>query len=277
VLAYLERGDPEAPAIIEHHGTPGSRLQHHPDPSVYEGIRAVSFDRPGYGFSDPQPQRTVASVAEDVAALADAFSVERFAVLGGSGGGPHALACAALLPERVTRAAVFVGLAPHDDPDFDFFAGLTETNVREFKAARESEEALAANVVPKVEAIARDPDALMERLAPELPEPDRALLAREDIRAIRRDGLREAVRQGARGWIDDDLAFFARPWGFALERAQCEVRLWQGELDVLVPRSHGEYLARRLPKARLDLIPNAGHTLLDHYRTAYEWLKGASE
>src|SRR5205814_8376679 len=97
-LRYRAAGDPAAPPVISHHGTPGSRLPVNPDPHLGDAIRIVSYDRPGYGGSDPRPDRSVADVADDVAAVADALGIERFAVIGGSGGGPHALATAALLP-----------------------------------------------------------------------------------------------------------------------------------------------------------------------------------
>jgi len=271
VLAYVEHGEADAPTIFHLHGTPGSRLTHHPDPSVYEGLRVVASDRPGYGRSDPQPGRTVAAGAADVEDLADALGVDRFAVLGVSGGGPHALACAALLPERVTRAATLVGGGPSDDPGFDFLVGMADLNIREFSAAREGEEALEAFLAPDLDALRRDPDVLLDQFATELPEPDQALLQRPEYRAAISASWIESVRQGTRGWIDDDLAF-VRPWGFQLEDVQIEVRLWQGELDVLVPRAHAEYMARRLPHAAFELIPNAGHLIFDHYRAAFEWL-----
>jgi pimeloyl-ACP methyl ester carboxylesterase len=274
-LAYVERGDPDAPAIVHHHGTPGSRLTGHPDPATYDGIRVVTYDRPGYGGSDPQPGRTVVSAAADVEVLAGALGLERFTVLGVSGGGPHALACSALMPDRVTRVAVLVGGGPSDDPDFDFVQGMSELNVREFRAAQKGEEELLREIGPYAEAMQQDPDAILDLLTSEVPEPDQAMMARPELRAMMRASFLESVRQGARGWLDDDLAF-VRPWGFRLEDVPAEVRLWQGELDVLVPHAHAEYMARRLPNATFELIPDAGHLIYDHYRPAYEWLAGAA-
>jgi pimeloyl-ACP methyl ester carboxylesterase len=271
VLAYAERGDRDGTPVVLHHGTPGSRLDRHPEAAVYAGFRVVSADRPGYGRSDRRPGRTVASVAEDTAALADALGIDEFAVLGVSGGGPHALACAGLLSARVARAAIVVGAAPADDPEFDFLAGMAEINIKEFGAALEGREAVERELAPYVEATRADPDAVIDEIAAQLPDYDREVLDRPPVRAVFRESLLESVRQGTAGWVDDDLAF-AASWGFRLEDVRTPVHLWQGELDVLVPRSHGEYLARKIPDATFELVPGAGHMLLDHWRDVLDWL-----
>jgi pimeloyl-ACP methyl ester carboxylesterase len=276
-LAYRDAGDPAGIAVVSHHGTPGSRLERHPDDErlmAELGLRVITYDRPGYGGSDPHPGRRVADAAADVAALADHLDLARFAVVGESGGGPHALACSAGLGERVLRVGVVVGSAPADDPDFDFLAGMGQLNLDEFAAAAESEAALAAYLEPICAEFRRDPDAVLDAIAAELPPPDRAIFGRPQNRAIARESLSESIRQGPRGWIDDDRAFVAG-WGFALADAHHEVRLWQGELDVLVPRAHCTYLAERLPNARFDLIPGAGHALDDHWPAILAWVAGA--
>jgi len=276
-LAYLEVGDPEGSPVLYHHGTPGSRLEHHPDEGVYldRGIRWIAYDRPGYGRSSRDPDRRVASAATYAGALADHLGLERFGLMGVSGGGPHTLACAALLANRVTRAAVLVGAAPSDDPAFDFLEGMAEVNLEEFGAAVEGKEAITALLDPQVETIRSEPDELLDAIASELPAPDQAMLARPEVRAIVRDSFVESVRQGSGGWVDDDLAF-AKAWGFELADVPTEVRLWQGDLDVLVPRSHAEYQAAHLPRAEFELVPNAGHLLLDHWPDALDWLLGGS-
>ena len=139
-LTFIERGDPDGVPVIVCHGTPGSRYTRHPDPELYErhGTHFVAYDRPGYGGSDPQPGRSVAAAAGDIQAIADELGFERFAVVGGSGGAPHALACGALLGDRVTRVGALVTPAPSDAEEFDFFAGLAELNIKEFGAGRSS-------------------------------------------------------------------------------------------------------------------------------------------
>jgi pimeloyl-ACP methyl ester carboxylesterase len=270
-LHYVEQGDPDGYPVISHHGTPGSGKARHPDPAVYSGAHVVSYDRPGYGESDPDPGRTVASAAADVGELADALGIEQFAVTGVSGGGPHALACAALLPERVTRCGVLVGAAPPDDPELDFFAGMSHSNVVEFEAALAGEEQLADYLAPFLRAAADDPASVLDAIIDELPATDQRTFARPEMREIFRESLELALRQGSRGWIDDDVAF-TKPWGFELGDVQVETRLWQGELDVLVPRTHGEYLARRLPNATFELVPGQGHFLFDEFGAVFTWL-----
>jgi pimeloyl-ACP methyl ester carboxylesterase len=272
-LAYIERGDPEGVPVIVSHGTPGSRFARHPDPGIYErhGVRAVVYDRPGYGRSDPQPDRMVADAAADVAAIAEDLGFERFVVVGGSGGAPHALACGALLGERIIRVGALVTPAPSDSDDFDFFDGLADLNVKEFGAALEGQEAIEAYLRPFVERVREDPDGVLDEIASELPEVDRAILDRKEFRDVVKQQFVEAVRQGVRGWADDDLAF-AKPWGFEPEDVQVEVRLWQGELDVLAPRSHGEYVASRLPNARFELLEGGGHFLDEEWDVVFEWL-----
>jgi len=276
-LAYVERGAEDGTPVIVSHGTPGSRLARHPDPEIYErhGVRAVAYDRPGYGRSDPQPGRSVADATADIAAIADELGFDRFAVVGGSGGAPHALACGALLGDRVVRVGALVTPAPSDAEDFDFFEGLAELNVKEFGAALEGEQAVTAFLQPYVEGIREDVDAVIEGILTELPEVDKQLASRPQIRAIMKESFMEAVRQGTRGWADDDLAF-AKPWGFELEDVIAETRVWQGELDVLTPRPHGEYVASRLPNARFELLEGGGHFLDEEWAVVLDWLTGVS-
>jgi pimeloyl-ACP methyl ester carboxylesterase len=272
-LAYVERGAADGVPVILCHGTPGSRYTRHPDEGIYErhGLRTVMYDRPGYGRSDPQPGRSVADAAADVEAIADQLGFERFVVAGGSGGAPHALGCGALLGDRVIRIGALVTPAPSDAEDFDFFAGLAELNVKEFNAALAGREAIDAYLEPYVEALRRDADSVLDEIASELPEVDRRLIEREDFRTVLRRAYVESVRQGVRGWADDDLAF-AKPWGFEPEEVTAEVRLWQGELDVLAPRTHGEYVASRLPNARLELLEGGGHFLDEEWAVVFAWL-----
>jgi len=275
-IAYCDNGDPAGTPIIGHHGTPGSRLDRHPDEDAMLadlGLRMITYDRPGYGESDPQPGRRVVDAAEDVAALVDHLGIEQFAVVGTSGGGPHALACSARLGPRISRVGVVVGVGPSDDPDFDFLQGMDQFNLDEFAAASDSEERLAAFLQPFVEMVHRDPDTLIDEIVSHLPASDQEVAGRPAQRAVARLSLVESVRQGSQGWADDDRAF-AAGWGFALSEAACETRLWQGELDVLVPRAHCAYQAERLPNARFELIPDAGHALADHWRDILAWLGG---
>jgi pimeloyl-ACP methyl ester carboxylesterase len=276
-LAYVERGPLDGVPVIFSHGTPGSRFSRHPDPEIYErhGVRAVAYDRPGYGRSDPHRGRSVADATADIAAIGDELGFERFAVVGGSGGAPHALACGALLGDRVTRVGAVVTPAPSDDDGFDFFEGLADLNVREFTAALEGEEAIEAFLQPYVDGIRGDVDAVIDEMLTELPEIDRERASKPEQRAIMRESWLESVRQGFRGWADDDLAF-AKPWGFELEDVAVETRVWQGELDVLTPRPHGEYVASRLPNGHFELLEGGGHFLDEEWGVVLEWLAAAA-
>jgi pimeloyl-ACP methyl ester carboxylesterase len=272
-LAYLERGAESGLPVFALHGTPGSRFVRHSDPTLYErhGVRWITYDRPGYGLSDSHLGRSVADAPADIAAIADALGLDRFAVVGASGGAPHALACGALLADRVIRVGAVVTPAPPDAEDFDFYEGLADVNVKEFNAAREGRDAIEALLEPWVDQIRTDVDALIEELLTDLPEIDRRRAAQPEQREIMRESWTEAVRQGSRGWADDDLAF-AKPWGFDLEDVTVKTRVWQGELDVLTPRPHGEYVASRLPNGQFELLEGGGHFLDEEWGVVLEWL-----
>jgi pimeloyl-ACP methyl ester carboxylesterase len=275
-LAFVERGATDGVPVIVCHGTPGSRLTRHHDADIYErhGVKMVAYDRPGYGRSDPKPGRSVADATGDIEAIADELGFDRFVVVGGSGGAPHALACGALLGDRVLRVGALVTPAPYTD-DFDFLAGQADLNVKEFGAALEGPEAIEAFLQPYADELMSNPDKVVGQISAELPEVDQAILARPEYRAIMVESFVEAIRQGVRGWADDDLAF-TKPWGFELEDVTADVRLWQGELDVLAPRAHGEYVASRLPNARFELLEGGGHLLDEEWGVVLDWLRSGS-
>ena len=249
--------------LLYHSGTPGGAV---PWPAGIEaarrsGLRWVTYSRPGYGSSTPKPGRTVADAAADSAMVLDALGIGDFVSLGWSGGGPHVLACAALLPDRCRGIATIASAAPCDEPDLDFLAGMAEDNVDEFTLAMKGREVL----VPAIEKMAQTyrsvtGEQIVEALGGLLGAPDLAALKgplADYIAAL----AREAVRVGVDGWVEDDLAFCA-PWAFDLASITVPVAIWQGSEDLMVPRSHGEWLARHVPGARPHVLEGVGHVSL---------------
>jgi pimeloyl-ACP methyl ester carboxylesterase len=267
-------GDPDGRPVFLLHGTPGSRLGPHPRSSVLHrlGVRLISFDRPGYGGSDRLAGRRVADAAADVLAIADAYGLDGFSVVGRSGGGPHALACAALLPERTRRAAVLVGLAPPGADGLDWYDGMAQSNVLEFTAAANGYADIVAHTKAVAEAVRANPASLIERLQAELPAPDQRVVADRGIQSMLIETYAEALRTSDYGWIDDALAFCS-PWGFDPASVTVPVLLWHGASDVLSPASHARWLADRIPTAAVVVQAGAAHFgALDVLPDILRWL-----
>ncbi|MFF9865556.1 MULTISPECIES: alpha/beta fold hydrolase [unclassified Streptomyces] len=253
-------GDPRGRPVFLLHGTPGSRLGPAPRGMVLyqRGMQLIAYDRPGYGGSDRLPGRSVADVVQDVTAIADALGLERFAVVGRSGGAPHALACAALIPDRVTRTAALVTLAPRDADGLDWFEGMAASNVIEYTAATVDPEGVAARLTPRADEIRKDPVRLLDDLRRELTASDRMVVSDAGVRSMLLRNYQEALRTSAWGWIDDALAFCS-PWGFDPADIPGEVLLWHGEQDVFSPVGHSRWLAQRIPCVTAVLEPAAAH------------------
>ena len=256
-------GPEDGVPLLFHHGTPGAgtpfrafeRAAH------AHGLRYVSYSRAGYGASSRRAGRTVADVADDMVAVLDHLGAERCVSAGWSGGGPHALATAAALPDRVAGATVIAGVAPYDAEGLDFLAGMGEQNVDEFGRAVAGEDDLRPRLAAEAEELrGADVSGIIAGMSTLLPEVDRAVLTDEfgeDLQA----NFAEAVRHGVDGWVDDDLAFVA-PWGFDLGELAVPAFLWQGELDLMVPFEHGRWLARHVPGVVVHLEPGQGHLSL---------------
>ncbi|MEV6927784.1 alpha/beta hydrolase [Dactylosporangium sp. NPDC051485] len=254
----------DGPVVYWHHGTPN--IGEPPEPlfaaSDRLGIRWIAHSRPGYGASAPAPGRSVASVAADAAAVADALGVRRFAVMGHSGGGPHALACAALLPDRVGAVVSISGLAPFEPSTasgFDWYAGMADGSLSTLRAAREGRAAYeqhlkGATGEEDIGFLPADWDALQSDWA----WFDRIVPA--------------ALVMGPAGLIDDELAG-SGAWGFDPAAVAQPALLLHGAADRMVPSTHSEWLAGRLPAAELRIVPDAGHiTVMRHAAEALEWL-----
>jgi pimeloyl-ACP methyl ester carboxylesterase len=248
----------DAFTVVWHHGSPqtGAPLEPLLAAAAERGIRLLSYGRPGYGGSTGRPGRDVASAAGDVAAVADAFGVGRFAVLGASGGGPHALACAALLGDRVTGAATLAGLAPYTE-DFDWFAGMRDPGgLRAARAGRAARARFA-------ETEEFDPESFTAA--------DWAVL-QGAWRSLGADAM-AAGEAGLDGLVDDDVAF-ASPWGFDPARIAAPVLVVQGGEDRVVPPAHAEWMVRRCPRSELWMRPRDGHvSVLEACPVAMDWLR----
>ncbi|MGP3632982.1 alpha/beta fold hydrolase [Streptomyces sp. 24-1644] len=259
-LAVEHYGKPHGRPVFLLHGTPGSRLGPAPRGSVLYrlGVHLIAYDRPGYGDSDRLPGRPVAHVADDVAAIADALGIERFGVVGRSGGAPHALACAALLPDRTARTAALVGLAPRDAQGLDWFDGMTESNVREYTNAEAGARQLTAALEFRSATIRADPAGMVAEMHSTLPASDRGIVADAGIRAMLTRNFAEGLRSSADGWVDDVMSF-STDWGFSPEDIASPVLLWHGEDDVFAPVSHTRWLAERIPGSELVVERGAAH------------------
>ena len=263
-LEYLDIGsDGAAGTLLFHVGTPNcaAEFTRISAPAADLGLRLVSYSRPGYGQSSEQPGRSVADTFADAATVLDQLGIDEFVTLGWSGGGPHALACAALLPGRSRAAATLAGAAPYGVPGLDFLAGMDDANVEEFGTAIAGFDAL---------------DGYLRKLRGELDHVTGAsivagfagLLSEVDKQALTGQlaeemaaTMRRTMAAGIAGWRDDDLAF-VKDWGFQLSGIRVPVSVWQGEQDRMVPFAHGKWLADAVPGARAKLYPGEGHISL---------------
>jgi pimeloyl-ACP methyl ester carboxylesterase len=256
-------GPEDGTTLLFHHGSPASGLPaaSFVDAVTSRGLRYIGWSRPGYGDSTRQAGRSVADVAADAAAVLDSIGADQAYTVGWSGGGPHAMATAALLPERILGAATMGGVAPYPADGIDWLEGMGQENVEEFGAAMEGPEALIAfkeRAWPIWSKLTGDEAA--EAFGGLIDDVDRGSLTGEfadEVAASTREGL----RTGYWGWFDDDLAF-SRAWGFELEPMRVPVHIWQGGHDRMVPYAHGKWLAAHVGSACPHLLEEHGHLTL---------------
>ena len=268
-----------AVTVVMHHGTPSDATcwTDWSDAAADRDALLVSVSRPGYATSTRQPGRSVASCADDVVEVLDSLGVDDFVTAGWSGGGPHALACAALLPGRCRAVATLAGVGPFVVDDLDFLAGMGPENVEEFGAALEGEPALRAWLATNGEAFRHvTGEQIAAAFGGLVPQADKDVLVggyADSMAAVDR----RALQHGFDGWVDDDLAF-SRDWGFDLADISLEVTVWQGDLDLMVPREHGEWLVAHLPRARAVAPQGHGHISLvtDHREQILDSLLAAA-
>jgi len=275
-LHVHDEGDPQGLPVVVHHGTPscGRLFGAHVDDARARGMRLIGYDRPGYGGSSAQPGRSFGDAAGDVAELLDALEVGRFATWGHSGGGPHALACAALLPDRCVAAAALASIGPYGVEGLDFLDGMGEANVREFDAVLAGPEALEPVLLrDQAEMFSTGPDGLRQAMLTVLSPLDQAAFTPEVgewIFAVMAEGA--AVR--IEGFRDDNLACVA-PWGFDPAEIRVPVLLLQGVDDLMVPPAHGRWLAARIPGVEAEISHTEGHItlLIERIPEVHGWLQ----
>jgi pimeloyl-ACP methyl ester carboxylesterase len=262
-LEVLAPGPGTGLALVFHSGTPSAAIPYRPLLAAAEaaGLRVVTWSRPGYGDSTPATGRTVADGATDTEAVLDALGIEEFVTLGWSGGGPHALACAALLPGRCRAAATLAGVAPYGADGLDWTAGMGQENVEEFSLAVQGEQALGPWLEEQAAALAAVTGADVAASLGGLVSPVDTASVTGEFAEYLAAGFRRSVSTGIAGWRDDDLAF-VRNWGFDPAAIDVPVAVWQGEQDLMVPPSHGRWLAARLPTARDHVYADDGHLSL---------------
>jgi pimeloyl-ACP methyl ester carboxylesterase len=264
LLEVLVIGPEDGLPLIFHNGTPAGLIGFATMTSEASsrGLRTVMYGRPGYGASTPCPGRQVADAASDVAAVLDGLGAGSFVTIGWSGGGPHALACAARLPGRCLAAATMAGVAPYRAGGLDWLAGMGPENVEEFGAALAGEPALTAYLVAAAEGLAQiSGEEVAAELGGLVDDADRAAITGEfaDYLAA---SFRASLRSGVAGWRDDDIAFVS-DWGFPVTAGfAAPVAIWQGDQDRMVPAAHGEWLAAHLPGARAHMLRGEGHVTL---------------
>lgn len=257
-LAYAEYGDPNGTPVIFFHGNPGSRYMHHPDESrtAALGVRMITPDRPGYGLSDYQPGRTLLDTAADVEAMAGSLGLDTFNVIGVSAGGPHALAAAFALPNRVRRVAVVSGAAPFDREDP--LADVSDDYRQAYKVAKWPGWLLRLLMRMQIRSERQNPDKAWAGVLARANDYDREILSDIEVEAQVRGYRTEAVKKGVRGWVQE-ARLLVRPWGFALKGIGQPVALWYWRDDPLVPPQMGRYIESQLPQAEGHFLSGGGH------------------
>lgn len=262
--------------LMYHPGTPAAGPMHSDvlDPAAAVDFRIVELIRPGYGNSTRCVGRTVADIATIADELADHLGFDRYATMGWSGGGPHALANVALSPKRCVAAMSLAGVGMFGQADLDFLDGMGQDNHDEFGAALKGESDLRQYLEANLSEMQQiRGDQIVEMMGSLLPEADRDSLTGEYGENLA-EVFRWAVHTGVDGWLDDDLAF-VQPWGFELEAISNPVTIWQGETDLMVPIAHGQWLASKIPGAQVNLLQGHGHLSIGKPALAegFAWLK----
>jgi len=260
-LAWIELGDPRGPPVFVFHGTPGSRLQvsFDQEPIIAAGVRFIAVDRPGYGHSTFLRGRRLADWASDVTCLADHLNIHRFSVVGISGGGPHAAVCARFLADRVLGVGIVSGVGPLAEPGAE--EEMMGFNRAVTRLARKSHYFVFPPLALGASIFRRWPEMALRAAARQLPASDIEILSRPYVKAAFINDYRRASSTSALA-AAQDLALFARDWGFRLEEISAPVSIWHGDDDRNVPISHGRLQAARIPAARFYECPGQGHLLV---------------
>jgi pimeloyl-ACP methyl ester carboxylesterase len=274
VLAIEEAGDPAGQPVLVHGGTPNSRHLYGPHASdaAERGLRLISYDRPGYGGSSPQPGRTVADCAADVRAICADLGIDRLATWGISGGGPHVLACAALLPDLVCAAASLASAAPLEASGLDYFAGMGQENVDDTRLFLADQAAARAKTEQdREDFLAASPDDIGTGMATLLTPTDAAVLTGELAKFLA-SSMQDGLALGSEGWWEDNCIIL--PWGYDLADISVPVLLLHGRQDMFVPFGHGEWLAAHIPGVEARLTDGDGHLTLFQHRVpeVHAWL-----
>ena len=268
-------GDPAGRPILVHNGTPNSRHLYSGwiEDAERRGIRLVSYDRPGYGRSTPQPGHSVADGSADVRAIAEALRADRLGVWGASGGGPYALACAAMLPDLVVAVGVIASIAPWGAPGLDFFAGMGQDNVDDLKLFfSDREAARKKSAQEREELLSVTADQVSKGWESLVSEADAAVLT-GDFAELFVQSFQDGLAPGDQGWWDDGAAHLS-PWGFELDSVRVPVKIWHGHQDRFVPVQHGQWLAEHVSGAQADISQADGHLtlLVNRVPEVHEWL-----
>jgi pimeloyl-ACP methyl ester carboxylesterase len=269
-IGWLEEGAPDGFPVFAFHGLPGSRHQRHPDASIATslGARVIHPERPGFGWSSPARGRRLLDWPQDVAACADALGIERFALVGISGGGPYALACAHLLRDRIVRVAVVSGVGPPGTMPH----GMTPLARLGFRLAPRWPALVRAVVRPLAWLAVTHPRRYLARIAAQMAPPDRPILARPAVQAMFARDYPAAFAQGVAPMVED-LALIASGWGFAPAALAAPLALWHGDADRMVPVSAARAVAAAVPGAVLHETAGEGHfTVFDRWPEVLRWL-----
>jgi len=257
-LSFAEFGDLQGRPVFYFHGFPGSRLEAKlaEKISLDTHVRFIGIDRPGYGLSSVKPARTFIDWAGDVAELADALGINRFSILGVSGGGPYAAACACKIPDRLDAVGIICGMGPVD------VAGLMRDmpwmNCQGLRLAGHFPKTVTALYSFASFFFRNYPERILSILSGKVAGPDKIALKNNELIKVLSASFREAFRNSLL-WPATDLVLYSRPWGFSLDDIRIKVHLWHGEMDKVVPPAMGHYLANTIPDCRATFYPDEGH------------------
>jgi pimeloyl-ACP methyl ester carboxylesterase len=257
-LSFAEFGDRQGKPVFYFHGFPGTRLEAKLADSISREskVRFIGIDRPGYGHSSFKPGRNFISWTDDIAELADALIIDRFSILGVSGGGPYAVACAFKMPDRLDSVGIICGMGPVDVPDL--IKGMSWPYRQGLRLAGRLPKIAIAFYCFSAFFFRNYPERTLSILSGKVAEPDKIALKNKALIQVLSASFREAFRSSLR-WPATDMVLYSRPWGFPLADIDIAVHLWHGEKDRIVPPEMARYMAGSIPNCRATFFPDEGH------------------